>query len=180
MISSEHATYCAEMICSIPFTPSTGGVLTAVAAELRAMCETPEQAMQLAQRMTRMYRVWPGVAEIRWFYCQTNHPLDGISPSGESMVYPDGLPPERDAATDASLAGPPPPKRLSAAECTAAESVQETITDLAKATKLSRVLDPAPIIRPVATKRPEGRITQADIDAAVAAHRAAKLSEETP
>jgi hypothetical protein len=142
MISSEHATFCAEMICEIPFTRSTGGVLSSVAAELRALCETPEQATRLTLRMTR--RVWPGVAEVRWVFRQAKQRLDGIGAIGESTVYPDGLPVERIAAIAASLAAPPPPKRLSAAGRSAAEPGQETITDLVAATKLSRILGPAP------------------------------------
>lgn len=92
VISTEHATFCAEMMSTIPFFPSESGARVAIADEIACMAATPQQAIWIARRMVRLYSRWPGLAEMRRLFWRNHRPLDGVDEVGWSEQYPSGFP----------------------------------------------------------------------------------------
>ncbi|MES2393501.1 MAG: hypothetical protein V4555_17830 [Acidobacteriota bacterium] len=162
-LSNEAAVVIVEMLSSIPFFPKEGGARLLIAEEIRGMCHDSQQGLWLAQRMARLYSQWPGVREMRAVYCSKHRPLDGVELIGGTEAYPDGIPPEKQIS-EAPMKALPPGRSVSAAE-----SLENTVIDLATA-KSMRVVGTCKV-RDIPMLPPGQRVTQADIDAAVAESR---------
>jgi hypothetical protein len=93
IITTEQSEVCVEMLAgAVDFFPSTAPARGLIAAELRDISESVEQAIIFIRRFGRIYRKWPGIGEMRWAFCQMGFlPLDAIEPVGSSDYYPDGL-----------------------------------------------------------------------------------------
>ena len=94
VISTEHATICAEMMATIPFFPGEAGARIAIADEIAAMCGDENQAVWLARRMIRLYSRWPGLQEMRRVLANNYIPHDGVDALGYSEEFPNGFPKE--------------------------------------------------------------------------------------
>ena len=97
------------------FPAGNESVLEGLLILVGRMCQNEQQVEWLVNCMTSgIYAEWPGPQEMRACYCSRFKPADGIN--AYSQVYPDGLPPSRDAKL---LDGPklqalPPGKTASA------------------------------------------------------------------
>lgn len=68
------------------------------------MCRNESEVEWLIKRMTSgLYAEWPGPQEMRACFCSRFPPRDGIN--AYSTVYPDGLPPSKEAALK-QISGP--------------------------------------------------------------------------
>ncbi len=94
VITTEHATICAEMMATIPFFPGEAGARIAIADEIAALCSDPAEAVWIARRMIRLYSKWPGLQELRRVFVASRDPQDGIEALGWSDEYPHGFPKE--------------------------------------------------------------------------------------
>ena len=103
VIPSELGELYAEMICGV-YGYALHQAAPLIAAEICAMCESKEQAMEFVRRFTRAYPKWPGgLGELRWAFCQMGFkPLDAVAPPDYSEIYPDGLPEAAGARPPAS------------------------------------------------------------------------------
>jgi len=162
-ISSQAATVIVEMLSSIPFFPKEGGARILIGEEIRSMCHDDEQGVWLAQRMARLYSQWPGVRELRAVYCSKHRPLDGYELIGGTEAFPDGIPSEK-LIPAAPMKALPPGREVSAAD-----SLEDTVIDLAAAKNMRAVGTCK--VRDIPILPPGNRITQADIDAAVEVSR---------
>jgi hypothetical protein len=182
VVSAEAAMICVEMMTGIGFFPPEAGARGDLADEIASMCETVDQAKWLAKRMNRLYRKWPGTADMRMVFCSRYQPLDGIQPIGISEVYPEGVPSERE---NSPLSLPVAARQLRAApaDLTASPSIQSSVAALAQAKNLNRVLKSiaAPVVPdiPVIRLTDANRITQADIDREISRRRDPVQPEET-
>ena len=95
VLSGKEATLLAAMMASIPFFPAESEARGVIASEICSMCRSTDEAKWLVMRMSRLYEVWPGTAEMRRVYWTKFRPLDGLEPIGGSSVYPRGIPSER-------------------------------------------------------------------------------------
>ena len=158
-LSPQAATVIVEMLSSIPFFPKEGGARILIGDEIRGMCHDDEQGIWLAQRMARLYERWPGVKELRAVYCSKHRPLDGYELIGGTEIYPDGIP------SDKQLPAPERKALAAGRSVSDAESLENTISDLAVAKRMNVVGKPK--VRDIPILPPGKRITQADVDAAV-------------
>ncbi len=86
MLSPNCIERCVSRIALMKFFPgSDGGACSVLAEEIATMCGEDQVADWLAKRFTLAYREWPGIQELRAFYCRAYRPLDGIE--AESGVY---------------------------------------------------------------------------------------------
>lgn len=96
VMTSQEAEVCLEMMAGcVSYVPAADNLIGrgAVTAEIREMCASFDQAVMFVRRFARLYRKWPGTAEMRWAFRQMGFkPLDAIEPIGDSELYPDGLP----------------------------------------------------------------------------------------
>jgi hypothetical protein len=162
-ISNEAAAVAVEMLASLPFFPKEGGARLLIAEEIRSMCHDSEQALWLAQRMARLYSKWPSVRDMRAVYCSKYRPLDGFELIGSTEDFPDGIPSEKLLAAPEMKALPP------GREVSVADSLEDTVLDLARAKSLNAV--GIHKVRDIPVLPPGQRITQADIDAAIEVSR---------
>ena len=73
------------------FFPSSDENLRATIIEvLGSMCSSDEQVIWLSKHFTAAYMNWPGLGELRAFYCWCYKPADGID--AYSVIFPDGIP----------------------------------------------------------------------------------------
>ena len=80
------------------FPASNEHALAAILVELAKMCSTDEQILWFGDNFPLAYRQWPGIAELRAYYCAAFKPADGIE--AVSSVYPDdGIPKDKLGAT---------------------------------------------------------------------------------
>lgn len=164
------------------FPSSNPSAQAMIIVELDAMCSTNEQVLWLAKHFTTAYKKWPGIGELRAFFCSCYKPLDGVHAYSET--FPDGVPrellgtpPGRPALSDGRAPLLLPPPRETAEEVTIDPALQELVTKMAKTATM-------PVIhrytvaeieaelykkRAVATVErvpsPAGRITEADFEA---------------
>jgi hypothetical protein len=180
-ISTECATVHADMMSALPFFPSSGGALTAVGIEIRSMCRSEEDALWLARRMNSLFDHWPGIAEMRRVYCDSDKwpPLDGIAAIGASEIYPDGFPSEHPEETPLQL----PAARDRA--ISAAPSIQDTIDDLTVKTDLNKYGATPPRVREIPLKplpppltEEQRRVLREQMQQAEKEYREAKAREE--
>jgi hypothetical protein len=164
-----------EMLATLEFFPTEAGARIRVGDELRAICGSLEEVYWLVTRVTRLYRKWPGLQELRLVFCAKYQPLDGLPALGISEAYPEGFPSERPPAPEPKrLTGKPAPGEISAAA-----SVEDTVRDLAEAKDLNRT-GPPPRVRdiPIRQLKPEERITPEMIRAAEEKFKAEKAARD--
>ncbi len=94
VITTEHATICAEMMATIPYFPGEAGARIAIADEIAALCSDEFEAVWIARRMIRLYSKWPGLQELRRVFVASRDPQDGVEALGWSEEYPNGFPKE--------------------------------------------------------------------------------------
>lgn len=75
------------------FFPADEDAAIELAKGLAEMAENEEQIEWLIRRVRKLYKEWPGEAELRAVFCSRFKPKDGIN--AYSAVYLDGVPPER-------------------------------------------------------------------------------------
>ena len=172
MIDVAKAASSLERLSILKLFPMDDAARTEIVSIACEMAETNDQIDWLATCCRNVWNQWEGPREFRALYCSRFRPRDGIEAYSQLERFIDGYPPEKPEAALAVItaderAGK---KRLTAADCCADEEIQKTIIDLAKAKNFTANFPP--IIRPIPVRREEGRITQADIDRAVAEHRA--------
>jgi hypothetical protein len=85
----------------MPFFPTDPLAKVALIDELAKIAANDEQLEWLMQRVQALFKVWPGLNEIKAVYCSRYKPLDGINVY--SGVYPDGIPA---AKANPAIAGP--------------------------------------------------------------------------
>ena len=140
----------AEAMAAIPFFPAEAGPRAAIADELRSLCAGLAEADWLVKRMRRLYRRWPGTIDMRHVYCSKFHPWDGVQPSVESEVYPNGIPSERE--TNPLQLGAPGVKLLSDGR------KEEAIADPAIRNRVAQVAAAMPKMRTGASGTVFGKI----------------------
>lgn len=115
-----------------------------IAEEIAAMCGEDDQAIWLARQFTTAHKKWPGIGELRAFFCSCYAPLDGVDAYSE--LYPDGIPrgllgnpPGRPTLTGTTtpLALPAP----RATDTSTDPALQKLVTELADS---ARFPEPAP------------------------------------
>lgn len=150
-LTESQALAAVAKLAAIPYFPADDIVRGVIGRELMALCGTHYDASWLADRMIFLYAKWPGPRDLRIVYASRKIPHDGVMPIGISEAYPDGIPAEREPSP-AMLALP-------------AGSPVSAIPELeAAVVKLAGFKDMTP--------PPRKSITQADLDAAMAANRA--------
>ncbi len=115
MLTPECIERCVSRIALMGFFPaSDGNALAIIAEEIAAMCSEDAQAVWLARQFSIAHQKWPGLSELRAFFCQAYKPADGID--ANSAIFPDGIPrnllgtpPSRDALSAGDWQ---PPKRI--------------------------------------------------------------------
>lgn len=149
----------------MPYFPQDPGAGLELAKEIARYAETEDQVEWLVLRCRRLYKAWPGDAEVRACFCSRFKPADGIT--AYSAVFLEGFPTEKPAD--------PPPKALPAGRTvTALPELDHAIERLARSKDLSRITR-----RPVAVPDSERQIvTQADIDKAVTELRDKRARDE--
>lgn len=77
---------------SLKYFPSEHeeGALVAITTDVANMVQSLEDARWLVARMRQLYNDWPGPRELRAVYCSERKPADGRL--AKSEVYPDGFP----------------------------------------------------------------------------------------
>lgn len=181
VLTPKETTVFVEMLASIPFFPADSGARMAIGDELRSMCAGVQEAAWLATRMRRLYTRWPGTLDMRHVYCSRYLPWDGLRAIGESEVYPDGIPVEREQRPALPA---PAVKALPPGHSVSADPLREAAVDkLAIAKDLSRISSRMPSRMrapqlPVVNVPPEKRITQADIDREVEKLLQARAKQE--
>ena len=188
MVNVAAVTKALGRLTLMKYFPADDTARTALVEMVCGMIDHEDQAEWLAKRMLQIYREWPGPYELRACYCGRFRPADGISACSE--IYGDGLPIDPTAPPRPEIAAPKrlalPPGHVESAD----PELDAAIQKLAE-----KVKPPAP--HPLVTQfqhmlaeittaprdrrepeepRPTNlnyrRITQADIDAAVAENRA--------
>lgn len=174
VISTEFANICTEAMTAMDYFPPEAAARGRIADEIAAICADEEQAIWLAIRMTRLYRKWPGVQELRLVYCARYQALDCLPAIGTSEIYPDGFPSERPPEPELKrLTGKPEPGEISAAE-----SIENTVRDLAELKDMNRATQVKVRDIPVIQLTDENRITQKQMLEAARAYRAARDREQ--
>ena len=186
----------AEMVAELSvldYFPQEPAARLAIVRLIGDMAVDISQVQWLIRRMTngKLYAKWPGPHEMRACFCSKFPPRDGINV--HSSIYVDGIPSERTAPKQ--LAGPelkalPPGHTVTTdpeldtliVQAAAAKAIPTRplphTTRSAKFTRDLAELLTAPQDRdPLPGPTPQ-IITQADIDRAVAQHRAEKASAQ--
>lgn len=171
MIDAKKATESLARMSLLKFFPADDYARAELVRFVGDMATTNEQVEWLVTRCLQLWNAWEGPKELRAIFCSKFKPADGVEAYSDLPQFVDGIPSENADYTTA-LPAPADAKRLTAAECTAAPSVAETLADLARATRMP------PIIRPIPTVRGTGTITPEMIAAAVEQVRAQKAREE--
>lgn len=149
------------------FFPADEDARIGIADEIASMCATEDEAAWLAKRMLQLYpQGWPGVGEMRAAYCASKRPKDGIEVY--SSVYVDGVPPEPGGFAERIQISTPALKALPGDVVSAAPSVNEFIADLAKMKNIKTAYPRRPEDLPVNRVTTANRITEEDIEHAVA------------
>lgn len=172
MIDAKKATESLARMSLLKFFPADDYARAELVRFVGDMATTNEQVEWLTTRCLQLWNAWEGPKELRAIFCSKFKPADGVEAYSDLPQFVDGIPSERADYTTALPAPADAKKRLTAAECTTAPSVVDTLADLARATRM------APIIRPIPATRREGTITQEMIDAAVQENRDKKAREE--
>jgi hypothetical protein len=161
-LNFENVTALVASMGGMKFFPSDAEARLALVEMIGEMCESEEQVRWLVKRMRAMYSEWPGEHEMRACFCSRYHSKDGIN--AFSTVYPDGLPRELPAEEVKLL--PLPAGAVVSADPTldlAVRALAES-KDMNRTKRAPRI----PSIPIVPDLPPEKRITQADVDRAVA------------
>jgi hypothetical protein len=188
MVNVAAVTKALGRLTLMKYFPADDTARTALVEMVCGMIDHEDQAEWLAKRMLQIYREWPGPYEMRACFCGRYRPLDGVNAYSE--IYANGLPPDPTAPPRPEIAAPAlkalPPGR----EATVDPELEESLQRLAE-----KVKPPAPhpaitqfarMLQEIQTaprdrREPEEprptnpncrRITQADIDEAVAHNRA--------
>lgn len=194
MMDPEHVISLLGQLRMLRFFPATPEVMTGLARLVGDMCADESQVEWLVNRMTSgIYREWPGPHEMRACLCHDFKPKDGIN--AYSTVYPDGLPTDHTLPKNRRIEAPelkalPPGHTVTTdpeldtliVQAAAAKAIPTRplphTTRSAKFTRDLAELLTAPQDRdPLPGPTPQ-IITQADIDRAVAQHRAEKASAQ--
>jgi hypothetical protein len=149
---------------NLRFVPSDPLAVSAIADQIRSMCESNEAAMWLVTRMGQLYQEWPGTRAMRVVYSSKHRPLDGVEVDGFLPEYPDGVPSEQQLEAPPRLALPPGGDGKESVS--AAKSLNETVLFLAEA-KSMRNIGRHVSVPDIPVLPPGKRITQADVDAAL-------------
>jgi hypothetical protein len=144
---------------TMKFFPADPDVRLALVEVMGEIAETEEQVRWLVKRMRDMYAEWPGEREMRACFCSRFHPKDGRNVG--STVYPDGLPSEFPQKHLLMLLLP------AGAVVSADPELDRAVVLLADSKDLNRVAR-TPRVSKVPDLPPEKRITQADVERAVA------------
>lgn len=107
VVSPEAATQCISMLTAIRYFPAEPGARLLVADEIRAMCNSDDEAFWLCKRLARLYSEWPGIPAMRAVFCSKYVPLDRFASVGMIPGFPEGIPPELPQAGPTRLALPP-------------------------------------------------------------------------
>ncbi len=172
------------------FPANNEAVLLALVRLCGDMCHSEAEVRWLVDRMTSgIYSEWPGPAEMRACFCSRYPPKDGVN--AYSSVYPDGLPPSKEARTMLAAA---PQRALPAGHtpesprCAESREVIGKLKDaMPKMPPVVRGTDrairqfeeamTAPRDRPELVPTPQ-IINQVDIDRAVAEYHAKKAQAQ--
>jgi len=149
-------------MATMRFFPKAKEARLALVITLSEMCNDEDEARWLVKRMRAMYTEWPGEREMRACFCSRRRPKDGINVG--STVYPDGLPRELPAEEVKLLPLP------AGAVVSADPTLDMAVRALAESKDMNRTkrAPRIPSIPIVPDLPPEKRITQADVDRAVA------------
>lgn len=115
VLTVAEGTLLVEMLAAgVPsFFPSEAGGRTMIGDELRQMCHDWNDAENFVRSLSRRWKKWEGLAEMRRAYCASRVPLDAVMDDSVSEVYPDGYPPRQlDTPERAALAAAPSTKLL--------------------------------------------------------------------
>ena len=125
-----------EALAMLRYFPSGNvAVLDALVRLVGSMCATEDQVRWLVDRMTSgIYAEWPGPQEMRACFCSRYPPKDGIN--AYSQVYPDGLPPSREALK--AIAAAPVLQLPEGRNLTADASMDAAVELLVKANRIAR------------------------------------------
>ena len=176
ILVAKEATMFVEMLASMDFFPPEAGARIRIGDEMRAICASIGEVDWLVTRMTRLFKKWPGLQEMRLVYCDSGRrPLDGLPALGTSELYPDGFPNEFPPAPEPKrITGKPDPGEISAAQ-----SVEDTVRDLAELKDLNRVGPPRKVRDiPMRQFKPEDRITPEQLEEAARLYREEKAPRE--
>ena len=154
------------------FFPKAKEARLALVITLGEMCDSEDQARWLVKRMRTMYTEWPGEHEMRACFCARYRAKDGIN--ALSTVYPDGLPRELPGPEVKMLPLP------AGAVVSADPMLDLAVRALAESKDMNRTkrAPRIPGIPIVPDLPPEKRITQADVDRAVAELREKRARAE--
>lgn len=180
-----------RMAAGLKFFPADEGVREVIAEELGAICSNDSELDWLARRMVNLYRDgWPGTEEMRACFCSRYKPRDKREVF--TAVFPGGIPSETGyldevekgaiASAERQQLGEEQKKLVSAAmkQLPAPKvSDAEIQAEREKLDRTWKAIEERAAAKETERKRiilpeipPGQRITQADIDAALAARKA--------
>jgi hypothetical protein len=142
------------------------------AALVGLICEdlarSNDQIDWLVRWCLNLWSKWEGPKELRAVFCSKFKPADGIECYSDLPQFLDGIPSEKETAP-LSLGAAPQRQIASTGPVSAAPSIAVTVSDLATAKDLNRVIRSQPRVRDIPERlvATGERITAADIERAV-------------